>query len=255
MCASANTFALPSYVDSVILEKEKIKILKLETTCNTRDLGGYETTDGKITKFKQFLRSDNTDRLTKEEIETLKNYGVKTVIDLRNEREILKSPDKFKDIEGVKYYNIKICPPKTLKRNATITEIYIETAKYTEGNGLKDIFDTIANAEKGTILFHCIYGKDRTGIVSALILRLADVSKEDISADYAKSYELMKNAESMKELISERDTEISLSEPKYIEALIDFIENTYGGIREYLLACGVLQENLNKIKNRFAGDF
>lgn len=110
----------------------------------------------------------------------------------------------------------------------------------------------IANGQDGVILFHCINGKDRTGVLSALLLRLARVSKQDISIDYAKrSSKLMKYTESMKELITERGEEFSYSLSEHIENVIDYIGSTYGGATEYLLACGISEENINKIKSRF----
>lgn len=172
---------------------DKIKILKLESTYNTRDLGGYKIFDGKATKYNVFLCSDNTHKLTEKDIETLKNYNVKTIVDLRKDKELLEKPSKLIDISGIKYYRVDIHGilyshyGNNIKKiwDADFSYSYGYELQYTgEGNWQKKIIDLIANIKKGCVLFHCNSGKDRTGIVAMLLLGLVGVNKDDIISNY-----------------------------------------------------------------------
>ena len=77
--------------------------LPLEGTRNIRDLGGYKTMDGKITNWKTMLRADNLEKLSIDGQKELVKYGVKTVIDLRETKEIMESPNPFSKSNEVKY--------------------------------------------------------------------------------------------------------------------------------------------------------
>lgn len=262
-CISGNVLALPSQVNSSILEKEKSKIVKLQTTYNTRDLGGYKTADGKITRHGVFLRSDDTDNLTLKDIEKLKTYGVTTVLDLREEPYYLEHPDKLSSIPEINYQNIDIV--KIYNKHSVDKETRSDESsarkflRYTgEGNWVKTAFDIIADTE-GCTLFHCFAGKDRTGLVAMLLLGLVGVSDEDIMQNYSVSYDFIKDNPKIKEII-EKDIEnfgeaaigkYHATPPSKIKHGIDYISENYGTTENYLLACGVSRENLDKIKNRF----
>ena len=146
-----------------------------------------------------FLRSDDTDELTENDIETLKNYGVRTVIDLRSEEEVTAHPDKLANVSEITYHHVDVVKFFHLyadDNNYSADEwgSKIKHVKYTgEGNFKKQIFDIVANAEKGCTLFHCIAGKDRTGLISALILGLVGVNENDIIENYIVSWDLVKN--------------------------------------------------------------
>lgn len=264
LCISGNTFALPSHVDPLILEREKSKIVKLQTTYNTRDLGGYKTLGGKITKYGVFLRSDDTDELTANDIETLKKYGVKTVLDLRKEVNIIKYPDKLAEISEFNYHHVDVVN-NVLSHSADKNVVVgnssgIQFIQYTgEGNWPKEVFDIIANAEEGCTLFHCVGGKDRTGLFSMLLLGLVDVDAESIVENYIVSYDLIKDRPKIQKII-DKDVkkfgeqiieEKYLSLPESIICVIDYITENYGTFENYLLICGVSHENLNKIKSKF----
>ncbi len=263
---SENAFASPLQIDSSILEKEKSKLVKLETTYNTRDLGGYKTSDSKITKYGVFLRSDDTDNLTLKDIETLKSYGITAVLDLREAPYYLEHPDKFSNIPEINYQNIDIV--KIYNEHSTDKEARSDESsarkflRYTgEGNWVKTAFDIIADTE-GCTLFHCFAGKDRTGLVAMLLLGLVDVSAEDIMQNYSVSYDLIKENPKIKAII-ENDVKdfgeaaidkYHATPPSKIKHGIDYISENYGTTENYLLACGVSKENLENIKNRFVGE-
>lgn len=239
------------------VKKDEMVTLNLDGTKNTRDLGGYKTFNGKILNYNLFFRSDNTNNLTDVDIQKLKEeYNLKYVIDLRYDTEIASTPDRLQNVEGIKYFNIPLYISKEqmrdlIKGNIDLGDAYIESLNQKEM--VKNIFDTIANIDNdGSLLFHCTNGKDRTGTVAALILGLCGVSNEDIINNYSVTYELIKNNESVKKGIEKYGTDVIFkSDSKYMEKLVRYIQSNFENTENYLLSCGISQENLNNIKSRF----
>lgn len=251
--------SVESSVNSEI-SKNNIIELKLEGTKNTRDLGGYKTYGGKKLNRNLLFRSDNTNKLTDADIKKLKEeHNLKCVIDLRCSREVTLAPDKLENVEGIKYYNIPINFSKEqvkslLKGNTDLSNPLVGFLK--QKDAIKKIFDTISNTiqntnsentynpESGSTLFHCTGGMHRTGITSALLLGLNDVSKENIINDYSTVCGKTKNGKNIISMTFEPKAE-------HMKKMLEYIESEFGNVEKYLLSCGISQENLNKIKNEF----
>ncbi len=230
-------------------------MIKLENIVNVRDLGGYKAANGKFTKHKIFYRSGNTDKSSENDIKKLtKIYNVKTVIDLRTTEEIKKSPDKFTSILGVNYINTPIDYDECLEefkssdRGLTVLYDYILKKKK---HILKNIFNTIANVNDGSTLFHCTLGRDRTAMVAMLLLGLVGVNRKDIIQNYTVTYDLIKNLDIVKHDLIFYGKKKTITLPQYIESSIDLIENNYKTFENYLISCNISKENLEKIKNKF----
>lgn len=238
------------------IRKDEMVTLNLEGTKNTRDLGEYKNSNGKVLKDHLYFRSDNTNNLTDADIQKLKEeHNLKCVIDLRYDSEIASAPDKLSNAPGIKYCNVPLVISKEqmknlINGNVDLGDLYIEFL--TQKDMVKTIFDIIAEVEDGSILFHCVNGKDRTGIVAALLLGLNGVTKEDIVNNYSATYELIKDNEAVKKGIEKYGTDVIFkSEPEYMSKLVDYVINHYGSFENYLLSCGISQENLDKVKDRF----
>lgn len=211
-------------------------ILTLDGTKNTRYLGIYKDIGGNSLNQKAFLRSDNTNNLSKNDLKKLKELNVKTVIDLRYPNETAKTPDKFKDVEWVKYHNITIA----VNRKYSLYDRYIKALECKKL--MKNIFETIANTEEGTILFHCTYGKDRTGILSMLLLGIANVKNEDIVKNYLDCYLFDCSPEDYNEEYKKNK--------ENIEKVIKYITDKYKSFDNYILSTGLTGEDLHKVKER-----
>ena len=240
-----------------IKNKDKISsVLNLQGTKNTRDLGGYAAENQKITKENVFFRSDNTNNLSESDIRQLKEkHNLKYVLDLRYNSEIKMAPDKLNGIEGITYYNFPLCIPKDqvkklIKGNIDLGDAFIKALD--QKDAIKRIFEIFADIDDGSLLFHCTYGKDRTGIVSALLLGLCGVSDEDIVKNYSLTYELIKDSESVKKGIEKYGTDVIFkSSPEYMSKFLTYINQKYGSVKNYLIECGISQENINKILDKF----
>ena len=154
----------------------------LSNTINTRDLVVYPIDCGRTTVYKAFLRSDAPIQVSDEDIELLLSNTIRTIVDLRSDDEIQSKPCALKNHKNFEYYHCKIYGDGYLPES--IEEVPISYFKMVEEQKtILNIMRVFAKA-KGGILYYCTAGKDRTGVISALLLLLAGVSKTDILADY-----------------------------------------------------------------------
>jgi protein-tyrosine phosphatase len=231
---------------------EKIKrLLLLETTYNTRDVGGYKTLDGRTTKWRSLLRSDNLHALTPGAQNTLLDYGVRTIIDLRNSDEIEKAPNVFAQHSQVSYYNIPLFNNQIDYSQIplwTLEELYVISLDKCRSQVLA-IINTIT-VHKTPILVHCAAGKDRTGIIVALLLSIANVPLKTIADDYAVSG---------KNIIPIYKEEIEIAKEKGFAHIFDspeetmlgtfsYLQKEYGGVVSYLQTIGITSEQINHIR-------
>jgi protein-tyrosine phosphatase len=163
---------------------------------NVRDLGGLPTDDGGETAFGAVVRADDIGGLTAEGRHALLAYPVRTVVDLRWAAERTESPP----LElGVETFHIPVFGDDNERRDADreLLEriqdhvecrrvMYLEyLALYRER--FAAAVAAVASAREGCVLVHCAGGVDRTGLVAALLLRLAQVPSDGVAADFALS--------------------------------------------------------------------
>ena len=215
--------------------------LPLHETFNVRDLGGYPINENAMTKWGVFYRGGQVSS-NNHDIDLIYKYGIRTVIDLLDETTPYVSPvlndkrfnylriplvDDFSKISGGMY--------------PAILSVFSEN--------VKNIFISISeNVGHGGILFHCASGKDRTGVIAALLLSLLGVSELDIIANfmvseiYLRPYGMLMN----------RDIKSLISPPSWIEDdFIEYIKKEYGDTKNYLKHIGLSDKVLSDIHNAF----
>lgn len=170
-----------------------MKHLPLQGAHNVRDLGGYPTADGHATRWGVLYRSDALGDLCAADWEILCDRNVRTVIDLRSQSETKQV--KIVPPSGVEYFHFSLMKDLDVGKLASGREKFLESMVL---NYEKTLFENLRcavdilrvileKAENGAVLFFCSAGKDRTGIVAALLLYLCGVLREDIIADYIVS--------------------------------------------------------------------
>lgn len=231
--------------------------LPIDSLDNCRELGGYSTQFGQQTKWHTFLRSSDMSKLTQEDTDFLKAYGVKTVIDLRGEDEIATHKNVLADEDFCNYHNIPFITEQVSDITLSSYEIsmgdfYVDLLEQ-KNDTVKRIFDVIDQAEEGCIVFHCAAGKDRTGVLAMLLLGLAGVERKDIVSNYEVTYT---NLESMHHLEGSYENipkEYMYSSRDYILRAYEHLLQTYQSVDQYLLAKGVDQDVIDRIRGRFLG--
>ncbi|SDD90385.1 tyrosine-protein phosphatase [Actinokineospora iranica] len=158
---------------------------------NFRDIGGYRTTDGKTVRWKRLYRADTLSRLQGKDWQRFLSLEPRTVIDLRYPWEITRD-GRVPDYPGLGYHNLSIehRPYDQAAQATDVDPVPYLAARYAEvaedgATEIRRALELIANQENAPTVVHCTSGKDRTGLISALVLSLLGVSEEDIATDYA----------------------------------------------------------------------
>jgi protein-tyrosine phosphatase len=240
---------------------------------NTRDLGGLPARRG-ITRGGVLIRSDNVASLTPAGRQAMIDYGIKTVIDLRAESERIGSPgppfSQFQSVSPVApaqteagnidpvFLHRPLVDDETvpfLNEAATMPDRYKLMLDRCQA-ALGAIFNAMARAE-GPVLFHCFAGKDRTGLVAAMMLSLADVESEAIGADYAETDTQLATryaewlAKASPERLEEMRDELRCP-PEWMLGTLEYADQTWGGVESYLEAAGVAPADIDRLSAKLS---
>jgi protein-tyrosine phosphatase len=229
---------------------------------NARDLGGYPTVDGRVTRWNSLVRADDPSRLTPEGVRKVLDYGIRTVIDLRFEHERTSNPDPFASLDhDTRYVTCSLLGDSWenwLKRLSARDERCYWYDAYLDASQpeFRQVMQSIAGAPAGGVLFHCMAGKDRTGVVALLLLSLAGVDDAIIAADYALS---AANLKAEFELNLSRCTEPATRalaieemrcEPEFASNTLQHLKRRYGGAKGYLRTIGLGDGVIDRLRDR-----
>jgi hypothetical protein len=222
------------------------RILHWEGCSNVRDLGGLRTSDGRMTRWGAVVRSDSPGRLTPAGWSALYDYGIRTIITLRTHGMVedeLDFSSPYADISTVQAEIEDITDPEFLQQwvltELWSTPLYYKDALQRWPERHTAVITAIAKAGPGGVLFHCIRGYDRTGIIALLLLALVGAAPEEILADY--------------ELSRDPDREVILARHNSTirGALLGAIEGL--DVDGYLRMGGASQTDLDAVRRRMLG--
>jgi protein-tyrosine phosphatase len=227
---------------------------------NVRDLGGHPTEDGGETRFGAVVRADSIRQLSDAGWAALVEYGIRTVVDLRFHSELEADPPRELPVEVV--HISLLGEPEPARWDAPsgdeaslVRTVYLDSLERFRHNFVAAI-EAVAGADDGGVCIHCAGGKDRTGLVTALLLRLAGVGHDAIAADYAVSgrnlapliEEWLADADSDEERL--RRARLSAVPAEVMFEVLPELERRYGSVRGYLLAGGAAEEDLERVQAR-----
>ncbi len=222
---------------------------------NVRDLGGHPTVDGRLTHRRSLLRSDDLAQLTPAGVRALADYGLETVLDLRWPEEIALWPSPVSRIPGLHYAPVSLLAESPSQWRELSGGCAKEQWKCAVLEHLRPqlrlALGVIAAAPGGPLLFHCVAGKDRTGLIAALLLALADAVPEAIAADYAASAECLREAYLGR--YADSDPEAIIEAVRCPEEgvynMLAYLESR-GGVRPYLQTIGLDAAQIDRLRAR-----
>ncbi len=229
---------------------------RFDNLLNLRDLGGHPTTDGALTRRGSLLRSDDLSQLTAQGLQALEAFGVESVIDLRWPEEAARHPSPLPEaLPQVRFQRISLLLHSEAEwqlRSRQVPKEGWKTLVLEElGPELARVLRVIAAAPPGPLLFHCVAGKDRTGLLAALLLALADVEPQAIAADYAQSAQSLREGylRRYSQTSPEKILEILRCPEEGSHRMLAFLERA-GGVRAYLASIGLSAEEVRRLRAR-----
>ncbi len=233
---------------------QPMKRLPLKRVINCRDLGGYPAAGGRRTQFARILRCGIPDSVTPEDMQLLQEYGIRAVMDLRGDYETHAQPSSFLQNPAFQYHHISLYEinPAVIRESKQLWDVYESSVEEYGANYLRVLRQLAAGGVP--TLVHCFLGKDRTGILCALLLALAGVGEADIIADYQVSaaylrpfYQQAANAENG--LMWETNREHLDSTPENMRHLLAFLRERYSGAQGYVRSLGLSEGEIATIRS------
>ncbi len=254
---------------------QQFKNIQLDGASNFREIGGLKTQNGFI-KSGLLFRSDDLSALSKNDLQIISRLNLKTIIDLRTPNEIKYKPDKLPVDNSIRTINVPffhqkrdynqlqimwflITNSKKTNFEKFIKEHYLNNA-FDRATEVGKVFRIISEEKNLPALIHCKAGKDRTGLISALIQLLAGVPRDTILEEYLATNRFMKYKMEKIERIIRRMSLFRASPEKikpllevrreYLTDVIDQIILRYDSVENYLTdACRVERDTLEKVKS------
>ena len=241
-------------------------VLVWEGCVNVRDLGGLPTEDGRRTRAGAVVRSDNVRGLTDAGWRALADHGVTRIVDLRWPEELAEDQPRDVDIDVVhvsvvgETYDAGYVAELDAHL-ASVEDVadhyawsYVDfLERYRDRFGLA--FAAVADAD-GTVVVHCMGGKDRTGIVSALLLRLAGVRLDAIGEDYAVTAANLEPSTSKwipaitDEVARAKWEKLRDTPADAMVRVVREIDRRYGDVASYLRAAGLTEAQIERLRER-----
>jgi protein-tyrosine phosphatase len=230
-------------------------MLSLVGSYNFRDLGGYRTADGRATQWGQLFRSDTLSELTGADLQLLRDLGLTTVIDLRTSVEVQRTGSRLTDAASVRYLHASMLESGSDTSSPIMQESLPERYLWFLDVGrraLVDALTVIGDESSRPLVFHGTAGKDRTGVLAALVLDILGVERKFIVEDFtftARRMELIlarirRNSDDAK-WIDEIPEFLLRAEAATMEAFLNLLDEHHGGARRWALAAGVAEESLS----------
>lgn len=232
--------------------------LSFSGTKNFRDLGGYQTSDGKLVRWGALYRSGSLHKLTDTDLKRLSDLALEWVVDFRSPREKEREPDRLPAHWAARLVEIPILDSSTriyqssreeivriIKdidpfQSLTTTNRELATCFTAE---MRKFIDVILSSNGRPVLFHCTAGKDRTGFAAAILLRILGVPQEVVMQDYLLTNKYFYGAHRWHLLllrlwkgrqIAEVASGMMRADPSYLGAAFQTIDQNHGSFENYV---------------------
>ncbi len=239
------------------------RVIPFEGVLNFRDLGGYPTADGRVTRWGRLYRSDVLHDLTPSDIEAFRGLGIAAIVDLRNPAELLRTGRGLMGNEATRFVNVSVLSMTAVEEREDTSLLgddylwqrylhYLDVG----GDAFVQAVHEMAKSENYPLVFNCFFGKDRTGVLAALVLRSIGVERQSVIDDYAITAERvslildkLRRDPVHRDAIEQSDPLLFEAKPTTMARFLDELELRHGGARSWLLDAGVAREELDALSN------
>jgi protein-tyrosine phosphatase len=235
------------------------RVIDLEGCLNFRDLGGYQTADGRRVRWRRLFRSDGLHVLSATDVRRLNDeLRIADVIDLRSSAELRIDGRGLLEREvAIRFHHLPLfdgvqTDDRAAAAAMTLADRYFLLAEFAKG-AIARVVTVVAESDSPAV-YHCAAGKDRTGVVSAVLLGALGVRDEVIVADYAATREnldaivaRLMATDGYRTMLEALPPDTLHAEPETMIALLTRIRERYGSMSAYLAAAGVSRATLEKL--------
>ena len=240
------------------MAQDNSRFIELQGCVNFRDIGGYRNRHGQTVVWRKLFRSDSVHLMTDDDNRVVyQSLGVATFIDLRNSTEAKRDEYSSSLPTTVKYHHVPFLEQHGISAfkpgddpAARLAEIYLWILA-NSGHLVAEALNTMAEELNLPALFHCTAGKDRTGVLAAILLSILGVDDEQIMADYTLTNRTMERLYPRLRSIpgnEERPQASFEAQPKAMEAVLEVLGREYGSAQEYAITHGVSTKNIDQLR-------
>jgi protein tyrosine/serine phosphatase len=227
---------------------------------NVRDLGGLPVDGGGRTRPGVLLRSGTLQHLTSADVHLLvEDLGVRTVIDLRLAEESAREGSALVGVDGVVNVSLPLWSADRVRADVVASaEMHVvdHYVAFLEGSAETIVAAAriVADPTRLPALFHCAAGKDRTGVLAAVLLDAVGVTRDAIVADYARSEERI---EAIRARLARLETYRRMravargtltASPDTMSRFLDHLDTDYGGGAGYLRTHGAIEDDVRRLR-------
>jgi protein-tyrosine phosphatase len=226
----------------------------MEGLFNVRDLGGYDTADGRSTRWRMLYRADGINRAGEADVDRLLGLGLRTVLDLRTHGE-LEERGRFQvDHASLAYHHLPVLRETWEGWDVAedIDPVSFLALRYEEmlddgAPALAAALEVLAGPDAYPAVFHCAAGKDRTGVLAAIVLGLLGVDEDTIATDYGLSKAAMAslvdwvraNRPESLDAMTDQPAAFLDAPPRAMLEVLELVRSRFGSMEGYVEAIGV----------------
>ena len=245
-------------ISSAASEATNERHIPLERVLNFRDVGGYQTANGRRVRWRRMFRAGGLSALSPADLAVLRQLGIATVLDLRSTAEWESGRFPIDDFP-VALHHLPVVeeildPTRYQVAEGMMAARYQEVAQIGAA-AIARAISIVADADTHPVVVHCLAGKDRTGIVVALVLSLLGVADETVAADYALSDLAMAALRAQAEVSgvprlrsADVSDEVFSARPSNMTTLFETLRATHGSIEEYVISAGVKPAAIDSLR-------
>jgi protein-tyrosine phosphatase len=228
---------------------EPARHLALDGTRNVRDVGGYPAANGRRTRWRTLLRSDELTTLPEHAQEQLTELGLRQVIDLRWPDELVRAPNAFARSASIRYTSLPLLADDPTP-HAGLAGMYRHVFDV-RSTQLAAVARALLEADGLPAIIGCAAGKDRTGVVIAWLLDLVGVPAPIIVEDYAVTARYFSAPRSAVDPSDWRHEPLVLEcPPEYMAGALEHLDQAHGGARALLRRQGFANADIDELVER-----